>query len=60
MNSFDWFKQIVGFEEKKWNYLLNTLPHNITDNMGSFETKSIQELKYLIKNKKQTEIKKLK
>jgi hypothetical protein len=28
--------------------------------MGSFETKSVQELKYLIKNKKQTEIKKLK
>jgi hypothetical protein len=59
MNAFEWFEQIVGFREKKWNYQLDTLPKIITDNMGVFETKSIYELKQNIKNIKKTTPKKL-
>lgn len=60
MNACEWFEQIVGFPEKKWNYQLDTLPSTITDNMGTFETKSINKLKNVIIHKPQTEIKKLK
>lgn len=60
INSVEWFQQIVGFPEKKWNYQIDTLPNIITDNMGIFETKSIQELKSAIKLKQNTGIKKLK
>lgn len=59
MNSFEWFKQIVGFEEKKWNYQLDTLPSIITNNMGNFETKSIRDLKVEIKGLKKSEPTKL-
>jgi hypothetical protein len=57
---FEWFHQIVGFPEKKWNYQLDTLPDIITENMGNFETKSIQELKTITETKPNTGIKKLK
>jgi hypothetical protein len=45
MDSKNWFSKIVGFEENKWNYELETLPELITENMGSFETMTIKELK---------------
>jgi hypothetical protein len=60
INSFGWFQQIVGYPEKKWNYELNTLPKTITDNMGNFETKNIQNLKSIIQQREDTGIKKLK
>ena len=60
INSFEWFQQIVGFPEKKWNYQLDTLPPIITDNSGNFETKSIQELQPIVKLRPNTGIKKLK
>jgi hypothetical protein len=60
MNSFEWFEKIVGFSERKWNYELNTLPSVIRDNMGSFETYTIDELKNKITNIKKNESKKIK
>lgn len=52
-NSFEWFEQLIGFKEKKWNYEMNTLPEIVIKNTGNFEAKSIKELKEKIKDKKQ-------
>jgi hypothetical protein len=52
-----WFNEIVGYEEKKWNYELESLPKVIIDNMGEFNTFSIKELKE--KKYKKTKQKKL-
>lgn len=60
MNSFTWFDIITGFNEKKWNYELETLPNIITERIGQFETKSILELKEYLKNNKKNKPKKLK
>jgi hypothetical protein len=60
INECEWFEQIVGFSEKKWNYKLDTLPTIITENMGTFKTPSIQEMQPIINSKPNTGIKKLK
>lgn len=60
MNQDNWFEKIVGFNEKKWNYQLNTLPSIITDNMGEFKTVTIRELKQSIKGYTKNQPKKLK
>jgi hypothetical protein len=45
INSFEWFEQLLGFTEKKWNYKMETLPNFVLEQAGNFETKSIKELK---------------
>jgi hypothetical protein len=45
INSFEWFEQLLGFTEKKWNYQMETLPNFVLEKAGNFETKSIKELK---------------
>lgn len=59
INSFDWFEQIVGFQEKHWNYKIDTLPNFVIEQVGDFETKSIKNLKYLIETKANAEQKAL-
>lgn len=50
----DWFEQILGFNEKDFNYTLEEIPPSIRDKMGNFETFSISELKDKIKHLKKS------
>lgn len=49
INYSDWFKKIMDITEQKWKQ--NPLLDKISDNMGHFETYTINELKQQIKNK---------
>lgn len=52
INYIEWFEQLLGFTEKKWNYQMESLPNFVLENAGDFETKSIKHLKENIKLKK--------
>lgn len=52
LNSFEWFEQLFGFTEKKWDYQMNSLPEFVLEQAGNFETISIHKLKQSIKSNK--------
>jgi hypothetical protein len=60
MKVANWFEKIVGFNEKKWNYQLDSLDKTIVRKMGNFETKKIKDLKTELRNITKSESKKLK
>lgn len=51
-NQYKWFEEILGFQEKDFNYSLNEIPPNIIGKMGEFEQLSILELKKIFERKK--------
>jgi hypothetical protein len=51
-NKYKWFEDVLGFEEKDFNYSLEEIPSNIREKMGNFEQQSILELKKTFERKK--------
>ena len=49
---YNWFEQILGFNEKDFHYTINEIPKDIIPKMGEFEILSLGELKEEFKKNK--------